>query len=104
MYFSVRYAASPSFKNIGENFNFSPTLMSKGKKTTDPMVAFPQHIIISGINDQYGRDLTSKDIEDKKSNNNDGKMEELRSFAQNTTLHGARLLFAGNIFRVLLWL
>lgn len=104
MYFSVRYAASPSFKNIGENFNFSPTLISKGKKMSDPLVAFPQHIIISGINDQYGLDLTSKDIEDKKSNNNYGKMEELISFIQNTTLHEARLLFAGNIFRVLLWL
>ena len=72
MYFSVRYAASPSFKNIGENFNSSPTLMSKGKKTTDPMVAFPQHIIISGINDQYGRDLTSKDIVRTKYNSTRG--------------------------------
>ena len=65
-------------------------------------MAFPQQI--SGINDQYGRgDPTSKDIEDIKSNDNDGKMEQLRSFAQDTTLHGARFLFANNIFRRLLW-
>ena len=30
-------------------------------------------------------------------------MEELRSFAQDTTLHGARFLFADNIFRRLFW-
>ena len=65
-------------------------------------MAFPQQI--SGINDQYGRgDPTSKDIEDIKSNDNDGKMEQLRSFAQDTTLHGARFLFADNICRRFLW-
>ena len=30
-------------------------------------------------------------------------MEELRSFAEDTTLHGARFLFTDNIFRRLLW-
>ena len=65
-------------------------------------MAFPQQI--SGINDQYERDPTSKDIVDTKSNDNDGNMEQLRSFAQDTTtLHGARFLFTDNIFRRLLW-
>ena len=64
-------------------------------------MAFPQQISV--INNQYGRDPTSKDIEDIKSNDNDGKMEQLRSFAQDTTLHGVRFLFADNIFRRLLW-
>ena len=62
---------------------------------------FKQHI--GGINGIHGRDSSSKDIEDKVSSDNHGKMEGLRSFAQDTTLHGARFLFAENIFRRFLW-
>ena len=58
---------------------------------------------IGEINDPYGRSLTNKDNEDKKSNGNHGNMEELKSFTQDTTLHGARFLFAENIPRRLLW-
>ena len=66
-------------------------------------MAFQQHI--GGINEPYGRrDPVSKDTEDKKSNGTHEKMKELRSFAQDTTLHGARFLFADNIFRRLLWI
>lgn len=64
-------------------------------------MASVQHI--SGTNDPYGRNPTRKDTEDKKANGSHGKMEELKSFAQDTTLHGARFLFANNIFRRLLW-
>ena len=66
-------------------------------------MASQQHI--SGINDPYGRNPSSIDTEDenKRWNGNHGKMEELKSFAQDTTLHGARFLFADNIIRRLLW-
>lgn len=64
-------------------------------------MAFQQQIV--GVNDPHGGDPSSKNIEDKKSNANQGKMEELRSFAQDTTLHGARFLFADNISRRLFW-
>ena len=60
---------------------------------------FKQHI--GGINGTQARDSSSKDIE--VSSDNHGKMEGLRSFTQDTTLHGARFLFAENIFRRFLW-
>ena len=60
-------------------------------------MAFPQQT------SEREHDPTSKDIGDIKSNDNDGNMEQLRSFAQDTTLHGARFLCADNIFRRLLW-
>lgn len=43
-------------------------------------------------------------IKDDESANNDREREDLKSFAQDTTLHGARFLFAKNIFRRLLWI
>ena len=67
-------------------------------------MAFHAQQHIGGINEPYGRDPVSKDNQDrKKSNGTHEKMKELRSFAQDTTLHGARFLFADNILRRLLW-
>ena len=45
---------------------------------------------------------SNKNKKDDELNNNHGK-EELKSFAQDTTLHGARFLFSDNVFRRLLW-
>ena len=49
------------------------------------------------------QDLRSQNISDRKSNSNQRQMEELKSFAEDTTLHGARFLFAKNVFRRLFW-
>ncbi|KAL9982331.1 hypothetical protein ACROYT_G004360 [Oculina patagonica] len=56
-----------------------------------------------GITDPYELHRSSEDNKDKKSSADHREMEELKSFAQETTLHGARYLFADNFFRRLLW-
>ena len=45
---------------------------------------------------------SNKDIRNDESNSNYGK-EDFQSFAQDTTLHGARFLFTENVFRRLFW-
>ncbi|XP_078372764.1 acid-sensing ion channel 3-like [Oculina patagonica] len=50
-----------------------------------------------------GHDPRNHDIREKESTADEREIEELKSFAQDTTLHGARFLFADNIFRRLLW-
>ncbi|KAL9982334.1 hypothetical protein ACROYT_G004364 [Oculina patagonica] len=45
----------------------------------------------------------NKDIKHKESNADHVEMEEVKSFAQETTLHGARFLFADNFFRRVVW-
>lgn len=64
-------------------------------------MAFQQQSV--GTNDPNVHDPRNNDIKDEESNADHGKMEKLKSFAQNTTLHGARFLFADNFFRRLLW-
>lgn len=55
------------------------------------------------MNDPNVHNLVSKDVKTKESNTDHGQMEELKSFAQDTTLHGARFLFAENVLRRLVW-
>lgn len=45
---------------------------------------------------------SNKDVRDDESNNNYGK-GDFKSFAQDTTLHGARYLFTDNVFRRFFW-
>ncbi|KAL9982339.1 hypothetical protein ACROYT_G004369 [Oculina patagonica] len=54
-------------------------------------------------NEPNAHDPRSKDIKDEDSNADNGEMEKFKSFTQDTTLHGARFLFADNCFRRLLW-
>ena len=46
----------------------------------------------------------SKDLQDVESNADHNEKEELKSFARDTTLHGARFLFADSVFRRIIWI
>ncbi len=57
----------------------------------------------AGMNDLNVHDPRTKGIKDKESDSDHLTMEGIRSFAQETTLHGARFLFADSFFRRLIW-
>lgn len=57
----------------------------------------------AGIGDSSGPDPRSEDFKGKESNADSRGVEELKTFAQETTLHGARFLVTQNLFRRLLW-
>ncbi|KAL9982338.1 hypothetical protein ACROYT_G004368 [Oculina patagonica] len=65
------------------------------------MMAFKQQILRT--NGPNKHDPSRKDIKDEDLNADHVQPEELKSFAQDTTLHGARFLFADNFSRRLLW-
>ena len=65
----------------------------------DLMMAFTHQ----SVRETVEHDLRSQDNRERVSTANHRENEELKSFAQDTTLHGARFLFAENFFRRLLW-
>ena len=59
---------------------------------------------LQSVETPVGHDaLKSKNIRGSKLSAENREVEEFKSFAQDTSLHGARFLFAGNGFRSLLW-
>lgn len=71
------------------------------KMRGDQTMAFEQQSVET--NDPRVHVSRSKDDKDVESNVHHGEMEELKSFAQDTTLHGARFLFADSVFRRIIW-
>ena len=55
------------------------------------------------VRETVWQDPRNQDIRERESTAKQREVEELKSFAQDTTLHGARFLFADNFFRRLLW-
>ncbi|KAL9982892.1 hypothetical protein ACROYT_G005003 [Oculina patagonica] len=64
--------------------------------------------VVRGSNKIQSAEESASEVQDVKTNSKSNKgrqnaPETLRSFAEDTSLHGARFLFAGNVFRRLVW-
>ena len=81
---------------------FLKTFQTRSKtQTLYTMESKHQSIEMKDVGNDRPR-LSNINRKDNESNDNHGK-EEMKSFAQDTTLHGARFLFAENIFRRYIW-
>ena len=91
-------------------YSFLPLLIAWDKKlplhrTIQEIMAFKLRVnrVESLRIEENTVDMTAVNMADKSNESRQTAPESLRSFMDDTTLHGARFLFVGNIFRRFLW-